>query len=63
MKHEEHKALDAPYGVERMVITPQGKNERCIVFKMSSQSGKEEYATIYKPKSNLGVRYSVFKIK
>lgn len=57
------KPLDAPIGEERIVMTPWGSTEKCNVFKMSRYSGKEEYASVYRPSSKPYVRYSVFRLR
>lgn len=56
--------LDAPVGYFKNVMTPWGVVERCNVVAMPSLSGeKVEYASVYKPVTNPGVRWSVFEIK
>lgn len=55
---------DAPAGYFKNAMTPWGCVERCNVVKMPSLlGGFVEYASVYKPASNPGVRWSVFEIK
>jgi len=59
-----HGPENAPIGYFRNVMTPWGCVERCSVVKMPSLlGGFVEYASVYKPASNPGVRWSVFEIK
>ena len=56
--------IDAPAGYFKNVMTPWGRVERCNVVKMPSLlGGFVEYASVYKPASNPGVRWSVFEIE
>ena len=55
--------LEPSYGYHRKVVTPWGEVEKCFIVSVPSLSGgKERFASIYKPVTNPGVRWSVFQI-
>ena len=59
-----HGPETAPYGHFRLVKTPWGAYERCSVVSMPMLDGSwAEYASVYMPRTNPGVRWSVFEIK
>jgi hypothetical protein len=62
-KYGEKDGLEPSYGYYKNVLTPWGAIEKCYVVTLPSLAGgKESYASVYKPESNPGVRFSVFKI-
>ena len=55
--------LEPSYGYYKNVTTPWGAVERCYVVTVPSLAGgKESYASVYKPVTNPGVRWSVFPV-
>lgn len=62
-KKGETEGLEPSYGYYKNVVTPWGELERCYVVTVPSLAGgKEKYASVYKPVTNPGVRWSVFQI-
>lgn len=62
-KNGESDGLDPSYGYYMHVKTPWGETERCYIVTVPSLAGgKERYASVYKPATNPGVRWSVFQI-
>jgi len=63
-KNGDRDGLEPCYGYYKNVVTPWGAIEKCYVVTLPSLGGgKESYASVYKPESNPGVRFSVFQIK
>lgn len=57
------KALDAPSGNKALINTPWNTIEEAMVVNMPDFSGnKVKYAMIFEPKTNPGVKFSVFKL-
>ena len=55
--------LDAPLGYMKRIVTPWGETEMCMITAMPALDGTIDfYATVSKPKTNPGVRFSVFRV-
>ena len=55
---------DAPLGVEREVTAPWGSMERARVIQSHEIDGsRQNYAFVYRPIGNFGVRASVFRLR
>jgi hypothetical protein len=55
--------IEPSYGYYKRILTPWGKMERCYVVAVPSLAGGyEKFASVYKPETNPGVRWSVFQI-
>lgn len=62
-KKGEPDGIEASYGYYKECMTPWGQLERCyIVNSPSLAGGFEKFASVYKPKTNPGVRWSVFQV-
>jgi len=62
-KKGEPDGLEPSYGYYKMVMTPWGEMERCYIVSMPSLAGGyETFASVYKPATNPGVRWSVFQV-
>lgn len=61
--HKRRDGLDAPLGYMKRIVTPWGETEMCMITAMPALNGTLDfYATVNKPKTNLGVRFSVFRV-
>jgi hypothetical protein len=55
--------LEPSHGYKANIKTPWGAWEQCYVVTTPGLSGeKERYASVYRPVTNPGVRWSVFQI-
>lgn len=62
-KKGDRDGLEPSYGYYKDALTPWGQMERCyIVHVPSLAGGYEKFASVYKPKTNPGVRWSVFQV-
>lgn len=62
-KNGDRDGLEPSHGYYKSVVTPWGAVETCYVVTLPSLAGgKETYASVYKPATNPGVRFSVFQI-
>lgn len=62
-KDGEYDGLEPSYGYYKEVMTPWGAMERCYIVTVPSLfGGKETFASVYKPATNPGVRWSVFQV-
>jgi hypothetical protein len=62
-KNGDYEGLEPSYGYYKEVVTPWGAIERCYLVTVPSLAGgKEIYASVFKPSTNPGVRWSVFKV-
>lgn len=62
-KKGEADGIEASYGYYANVLTPWGEMERCYVVAVPSLAGGfEKFASVYKPVTNPGVRWSVFQV-
>lgn len=62
-RNGENDGLEPSYGYYKDVVTPWGAVETCYIVTLPSLAGgKESYASIYKPATNPGVRFSVFPV-
>jgi hypothetical protein len=63
-KKGEKDGLESSYGYYKKVKTPWGAMERCFIVTVPSLAGgKDSYASVFKPESNPGVRWSVFQLQ
>lgn len=57
------KDTGTPLGIRENIMTPWGSMESCVVVGMPDFSGiRVKYATVLRPKSNPGVRFSTFRV-
>lgn len=62
-KNGDQDGLEPSYGYYKQVVTPWGELERCYIVTVPSLAGgKEKYASVFKPVTNPGVRWSVFQL-
>lgn len=63
-KKGDKDGLEPSYGYYKKVKTPWGAIERCFIVSVPSLGGgKDSYASVFKPESNPGVRWSVFQLQ
>jgi hypothetical protein len=62
-KNGDYEGLEPSYGYYKEVVTPWGAMERCYIVTVPSLAGgKETFASVFKPVTNPGVRWSVFQV-
>jgi hypothetical protein len=62
-KNGDYEGLEPSYGYYEWVKAPWGAQELCYLVTVPSLAGEKEiYASVFKPKTNPGVRWSVFKV-